>query len=60
MYACSRAYETSTLYRDLKLRGSIIKDRQLITLPLEQIYRKVIRSVPLVLEGDNDILLPAS
>lgn len=35
-----RAYETSTLYRDLKLRGSIMKDRQLVTLPREQIYRK--------------------
>lgn len=29
------------MYRDLKLRGSIIKDRQLLTLPLEQIYDKV-------------------
>ena len=37
----ARAYETSTPYRDLKLRGSIIKDGQLITLPLEKIYSKV-------------------
>lgn len=29
------------MYRDLKLRGSIIKDKQLVTLPLEQIYSKV-------------------
>lgn len=36
-----RGYETSTLYRDLKLRGSIIREKQLITLPLEQIYSKV-------------------
>ncbi|CAM9421198.1 unnamed protein product, partial [Hapterophycus canaliculatus] len=36
-----RAYETSKLYRDLKLRGSIIKDKQLVTLPLEQIYNKI-------------------
>ncbi|CAN0397495.1 unnamed protein product [Ectocarpus sp. 12 AP-2014] len=41
--AVLRAYETSTLYRDLKLRGSIIKGKQLVTLPLEQIYSKVCR-----------------
>ncbi|CAN0222561.1 unnamed protein product [Scytosiphon promiscuus] len=39
--AVLRAYETSTLYRDLKLRGSIIKDKELIALPLEQIYSKI-------------------
>ncbi|CAN0348427.1 unnamed protein product, partial [Laminaria digitata] len=39
--AVLRAYETSTLYRDLKLRGSVIKDKQLLTLPLEQIYSKI-------------------
>ncbi|CAN0410169.1 unnamed protein product [Ascophyllum nodosum] len=39
--AVLRAYETSTPYRDLKLRGSIIKDGQLITLPLEKIYSKI-------------------
>ncbi|CAN0577744.1 unnamed protein product, partial [Ectocarpus sp. 12 AP-2014] len=27
--------------RDLKLRGSIIKGKQLVTLPLEQIYSKI-------------------
>jgi len=36
-----RAYETTKLYRDLKLRGAIIKDKQLILLPHEQVYSKV-------------------
>ena len=43
--SCSRtlasAYETTKLYRDLKLRGAIIKDKQLILLPHEQVYSKV-------------------
>jgi len=39
--AVLRAYETSKLYRDLKLRGSIIKDMQLILLPHEEVYNKV-------------------
>mmetsp|Transcript_7758 Transcript_7758/g.12410 ORF Transcript_7758/g.12410 Transcript_7758/m.12410 type:complete len:343 (+) Transcript_7758:83-1111(+) len=39
--AVYRAYETSRLYRDLKLRGAIIRDRQLILLPQEQVYNKV-------------------
>lgn len=30
-----RAYETSKLFRDLKLRGSIVKDGDLILLPQE-------------------------
>lgn len=36
-----RAYKTSSLYRDLKLRGSIIRDHQLILLPLEQVYNRI-------------------
>merc|ERR1719440_1048661 len=36
-----RAYDTSRLFRDLKLRGSIIKDKGLIMLPNEQLYNKV-------------------
>ncbi|XP_071491854.1 BBSome complex member BBS5-like [Diadema antillarum] len=36
-----RAYETSKLYRDLKLRGAIISNKQLRMLPLEQVYDKV-------------------
>eukprot|EP01041_Mallomonas_annulata_P010263 gene10263-21412_t len=39
--AVMRAYETSKLYRDLKLRGSILKDGELILLPSEQIYTKI-------------------
>ncbi|RYH26658.1 Bardet-Biedl syndrome 5 protein [archaeon] len=36
-----RSYETSKLYRDLKLRGSILKDNELNLLPQEQIFSKV-------------------
>merc|ERR1719267_98972 len=36
-----RAYDTSRLYRDLKLRGAIIKNKGLIMLPNEQLYNKV-------------------
>eukprot|EP01112_Ceratiomyxa_fruticulosa_P009754 TRINITY_DN2556_c0_g2_i3.p1 TRINITY_DN2556_c0_g2~~TRINITY_DN2556_c0_g2_i3.p1 ORF type:complete len:235 (+),score=20.31 TRINITY_DN2556_c0_g2_i3:263-967(+) len=36
-----RAYETSKLYRDLKLRGAITRNKELILLPQEQIYNKV-------------------
>lgn len=39
--AVMRAYETSKLYRDLKLRGSILKDGELMLLPYEQIFTKV-------------------
>mmetsp|Transcript_21832 Transcript_21832/g.21124 ORF Transcript_21832/g.21124 Transcript_21832/m.21124 type:complete len:349 (-) Transcript_21832:87-1133(-) len=39
--AVMRAYETSKLYRDLKLRGSIVRDNELILLPLEQVYTKI-------------------
>lgn len=40
--AVYRAYETTKLYRDLKLRGAIIKDKQLMLLPHEQVYNKVV------------------
>jgi hypothetical protein len=44
-YPCAgtanRAYETSKLYRDLKLRGSIVRDGELILLPQEQIFAKI-------------------
>ena len=39
--AVYRAYDTSRLYRDLKLRGAIIKNKALILLPNEQMYNKV-------------------
>ncbi|CAG5123192.1 unnamed protein product, partial [Candidula unifasciata] len=36
-----RAYETSKMYRDLKLRAALIKDKQVRLLPLEQVYDKI-------------------
>jgi len=36
-----RTYERTKLYRDLKLRGSIVRDKQLLLLPQETIYHKV-------------------
>lgn len=36
-----RSYETTKLYRDLKLRGAIIRDKQLIILPDEHVYSQV-------------------
>ena len=36
--AVYRAYDTSRLYRDLKLRGAIIKNKTLVLLPTEQMY----------------------
>ncbi|XP_046569797.1 Bardet-Biedl syndrome 5 protein homolog [Haliotis rubra] len=39
--AVHRAYETSKLYRDLKLRGALIQEKHLRLLPQEQIYNQV-------------------
>ncbi|XP_061404975.1 Bardet-Biedl syndrome 5 protein homolog isoform X2 [Lethenteron reissneri] len=39
--AVHRAYETSKMYRDLKLRGALISNRQLRLLPQEQVYDKI-------------------
>jgi Bardet-Biedl syndrome 5 protein len=39
--AVVRSYETTKLYRDLKLRGAIIKDKTLILLPDEEIYSRI-------------------
>ena len=36
-----RAYETSKLYRDLKLRSSIIRDGQLMLLPGEEVVNTI-------------------
>jgi hypothetical protein len=36
-----RAYDTSKLYRDLKLRAAIVKDKSLLLLPKEQVYNKL-------------------
>lgn len=40
-YIFCRAYETSKMYRDLKLRSALIQNKQLRLLPQEQIYDKV-------------------
>ena len=39
--AVHRAYETSKMYRDLKLRAALITNKQLRLLPQEQVYNKV-------------------
>ncbi len=39
--AVLRAYETTKLYRELKLRGSVIRNQELILLPHEQVYDKI-------------------
>jgi len=39
--AVFRAYDTSKLYRDLKLRAAIVKDKTLMLLPKEQVYNKI-------------------
>ncbi|TRY92807.1 hypothetical protein DNTS_024874 [Danionella cerebrum] len=36
-----RAYETSKMYRDLKLRGALIQNKQLRLLPQEQVYDRI-------------------
>ena len=38
--ATVRSYETTKLYRDLKLRGAIIQEKELILLPQETIYNR--------------------
>ena len=39
--AVYRSYETTRMYRDLKLRGALLRNKQLILLPLEKVYEKV-------------------
>jgi len=39
--AVQRAYETTKMYRDLKLRGALIANKTLRLLPLEEVYDKV-------------------
>jgi Bardet-Biedl syndrome 5 protein len=36
--AIFRSYETTRLYRDMKLRGAIVKEKQLIVLPGENVF----------------------
>ena len=37
----SRAYETTKMYRELKLRAALINNRELRLLPQEEVYDKV-------------------
>uniref|UniRef100_A0A3Q2Z671 Bardet-Biedl syndrome 5 protein homolog n=1 Tax=Hippocampus comes TaxID=109280 RepID=A0A3Q2Z671_HIPCM len=39
--AVHRAYETSKMYRDLKLRAALIQNKNLRLLPREQVYDKI-------------------
>jgi Bardet-Biedl syndrome 5 protein len=39
--AVFRSYETTKLYRELKLRGAIIKEKDLLLLPHEQVYTRL-------------------
>eukprot|EP00941_MAST-03F_sp_MAST-3F-sp1_P003669 g3669.t1 len=41
LQAVHRSYESTKLYRDLKLRGAIIKDQELVMLPKEELFSKV-------------------
>ena len=36
-----RAYETSKLYREVKLRSAVVDDRQLVLLPSEEIWSEI-------------------
>jgi Bardet-Biedl syndrome 5 protein len=46
MQAVFRAYDTSKLYRDLKLRGAVIRDKELIQLPSEQVILSGLQAAP--------------
>ncbi len=39
--AVHRAYETSRMYREVKLRGALLENQALKLLPQEQLYDKV-------------------
>ena len=39
--AVHRAYETSKMYREVRLRGALLVNKELKLLPLEQLYTKV-------------------
>jgi Bardet-Biedl syndrome 5 protein len=41
LIAIHRSYETSKLYREIKLRGAIVESKSLKLLPLEQLYEKI-------------------
>lgn len=39
--AVFRAYESSRMYRDVKLRGAVLREKELLQLPGERIFRRV-------------------
>ena len=39
--AVYRSYQTSCKYREVKLRGALLDNKQLALLPLEQMYDQV-------------------
>ena len=41
VHICFRAYETTKMYRELKLRGALINNKTLRLLPQEQIYDQI-------------------
>lgn len=41
VYDIYKSYQSTTLYRELKLRGAILTDRQLAILPREQVYKQL-------------------
>ncbi len=41
IFSYIRSYETTKIYRDLRLRTALIVDKQLKLLPMEQVYDKV-------------------
>ena len=41
VYSVHRAYETTKLYRELKLRSAILDGKELMMLPLEQMFEKI-------------------
>jgi hypothetical protein len=67
--AVFRAYDTSRLFRELKLRGAVISQQELIQLPEEQIFNKIsgiwnlsadqVRLSWLAACARNDVLLAA-
>jgi len=41
VYSVHRAYETTKLYRELKLRSAILDGKELMLLPLEQMFERI-------------------
>lgn len=52
-----RAYQSTRIYREVKLRAGIIRDNELILLPGEKLYEKVRHRIIVIL---NDLFLAYS